>query len=210
MSIASQETIDLAKSEAKLEARPRPFRITIDFYERMIAAGLLDKLPVFLWKGQLLEKMTKGRKHNHAAAGLTAILVRSLPPGWHVRVQQPVLMGNDTAPEPDFAIVRGSLDDYVDRDVRAGDVSLIVEVADSSLGFDRETVLETYSRESIPVYWIVNIPERTIDVYTVPSGASASGPPHYSRYQSYSPGQEVPLLLDGQQTGAIPVVEILR
>lgn len=191
------------------EACLRPYRITVALYERIVESGILDKEPVFLWRGQIVEKMTKGHKHNLAAAGMTELLVKIVPPDWHVRVEQPVVIPDDGAPEPDFSVVRGRARDYRDRDVTAHDVALLIEVADSSLGVDSGEVLEDYARQAIPIYWIVNIPGRTIDVYTKPTGPRASGPPFYSERQSFRPDEDVPVVLDSHEVGRINVRDIL-
>ena len=83
-------------------------RLTVDRYERMAAAGIFgEKEPVFLWHGRLVEKMTIGPDHCNAAADLIASLIRLVPDGWHVRVEQPMRIADDSMPEPDVMVVRG-------------------------------------------------------------------------------------------------------
>ena len=91
----------------------RLHRLTIDRYHRMVEAGVFSsKEPIFLWKGQLVEKMTKRSPHNNAMAELNTALVRLVPDGWHVRCEQPMTLGDDSEPEPDFTVVRGAIRDY--------------------------------------------------------------------------------------------------
>ena len=83
-----------------------------------------------------------------------------------------------------------------------------IEVADTSLRDDQGEMLEAYAAEMIPIYWIVNIPQQRIEVYTQPSGPTPV--PAYGSFQSYQPGDALPLTLDGNVFGAIPVTDLLR
>src|SRR5262249_5228395 len=133
----------------------RPFRLTVDRYYRMIEAGILgEDDPVFLWKGQLVEAMGKGRPHSTALTTLYRLMVPIVPDGWYVEQEQPMTLGDDGAPEPDLTVIRGTPDDYPDRPPSAQDVALVVEVADTSLAEDRGEVLESYAAQAIPIYWV--------------------------------------------------------
>src|SRR5205085_348286 len=79
----------------------------------------------------------------------------SLPPGWIVRVQAPLALDDESAPEPDVAVVRGRHADY--RSAHPTRAALIVEVAESSLTFDRVQKGSLYARAGIVDYWIVNL-----------------------------------------------------
>ncbi len=178
-----------------LEALPRdypPHRLTVERYERMVEAGIFgEKEPIFLWHGRLVEKMTIGPDHCNAAADLIAMLIRLIPDGWHVRAEQPVRIADDGMPEPDVMVIRGATRDYKGRIPSAQDVSLVVEVADSSVWADSGAVLETYAAQGIPIYWIVNIPKRRVEVYREPTGPTAS--PSYRACRQYGPGERVPV-----------------
>ena len=174
----------MATTEAATRVRARrcgaepefpPHRMTIDRYERLVEAGVYGADdPVFLWKGRLVEKMTKGDPHAFAVdRASVALLVRLVPDGWSRPSRSSrSSLGDDSMPEPDLAVVRGSLRDYLERTPTARDVALVVEVSDSSLahGFRDEAAGPTRPR-AIPVYWIVNIPKRRIEVYGRPDGA---------------------------------------
>jgi hypothetical protein len=182
-----------------------PWRLTVDRYVRMAEAGILTKKDrVRLWKGQLVEKMTKGRPHVVTESQLIRVLPRVVPDGWYVEHEAPMALTqrNDTLPEPDFKVVRGRMEDYPTTPTTR-DVPLVIEVADSSLPDDRGEVLELYAAESIPVYGIVNIPDRQIEVYTEPSGPSV--PAGYGVCTIFRPGDAVPVVLDGIEVGRIPV-----
>lgn len=188
--------------------RPRPHRLTIARYERMAAAGVFsEREPVFLWEGRLAEKMTKGDFHNFSETELGTRLIRIVPVGWHVRHETPMKVRDDGMPEPDLTVVRGAALDYKTRTPTAQDVALIVEVADSSLEVDSGEVMEVYAREGIPVYWIVNIPYRWIEVFTRPSGPADV--PRYAERRIYRLDDEVPVVLDGREVGRVAVRDIL-
>ncbi len=103
-------------------------------------------------------------------------------------------------------MVRGSVRDYARRTPCGADVGLVVEVADTSLEDDRKMAL-TYSGGSIPVYWIVNLKARQVEVYTlVKRRGTASG---YGRPRVFKAGQSVPVVLDGVEVGRIAVADIL-
>jgi len=191
----------------------RPIRITVEIYERMAAAGVFgDKSSVFLWKGQLVEKvsdMTKGRPHVTALNDLDRLLgdlVRGR--GFFVEQDQPIALGGESEPEPDLKCVRGSNRDYVERTPTAHDCPLVVEVSDSSLADDTGEMLQAYAAAMVPVYWVVNIPRRRVDVYTGPSGPVPA--PSYASHESFGPGENVPVLLDGREVGRVAVSDVLH
>jgi Uma2 family endonuclease len=186
----------------------RPHHPTVDRYYRMIEAGVFgEDEPIFLWRGRLVEKMTTGRPHTLAVLALSERLRVLIPQGWYLEPEQPMAIPDDGMPEPDLKVVRGSMNDYPDFPPTAQDVSLIVEVADSSLAADSGEVLETYVAQAIPIYWIVNLPGRRIEVFTDPTGPAEV--PSYRLCQHHAPGEEVPLILDGRKLGMIPVDDVI-
>jgi len=182
----------------------RPYRVTLERYHRMIATGVYtEKDPVVLWNGQLVEKMTKGQPHNNAVARLARALFRIVPDGWHVRQEQPIVLSDDSEPEPDLTVIRGAIDDYPDRPPLAHDVVLLIEAADSSLPLDSGEVLETYAKNAIPCYWLVNLPDRRIEVYSKPEGA------RFTVREVFGPDDTVPVILDGREVGRVAVRDVL-
>lgn len=192
----------------------RPYRITVEIYERIAASGAFgDKSSVFLWKGQLVEKVsdtTKGRPHVTSLNNLDQLLgnlVRGR--GYFVEQDQPIALDNESEPEPDLKCVRGTNQDYESRTPTARDCPLVAEVADSSLGDDTGVMLQTYAASLLPVYWVVNIPGRRIEVYSGPARQLPDGSPGYSVCHHYGPDDEVPVVLDGRETGRIAVRDVL-
>ena len=129
-------------------------------------------------------------------------LSRSLPTGWSIRTENPVRLPPGSEPEPDQCVVRGELTDYVKQHPSAGDVGLLVEIADASLDDDRKMAL-TYGASGIPVYWIVNLVERQIEVYTAPT------PGGYAVKRIYKSDEKVPIVLDGIDVDDVAVSDIL-
>jgi len=195
-----------AATEPVLEAEPDfpPHRMTIDFYERLIDSGVFgENSPVFLWHGRLVEKMAPGLPHVFVVTTLSRIFQRLLPEGWYSLQEQPVVVADDSMPEPDLSIVRGSISDYLKGRPTPGDVAILIEVSDSSLAIDSRVVLRSYAAAGIPIYWIVNLPDRRIEVFSVPGGSE------YREHRVYGPDDEVPLTLDGLEVGRIAVRDVL-
>ena len=144
----------------------------------------------------------------HAAAvrrvnrHLTALLGAEVVIG----VQQPITL-SDSEPEPDVVVAIGTEQDYAKRHPGAREVPLVVEVSDSSLPDDQTTKLGLYAAAKIPVYWIVNLVDRQVEVYTDPDPAAS--PPAYRTRTDYRPGDAVPIALDGQPAGSIPVADLI-
>jgi Uma2 family endonuclease len=182
-------------------------RLSVDEYHRTIGAGVFDEDERFeLLEGRIVAKRTCNPPHA-ATIGMTSEALRSrLPAGWHVRVQCAMTTG-DSEPEPDVALVRGIFRDYVGRHPGPADTALVVEVAASSLPEDCELKGRVYARAAIPVYWLVNLADRRIEVFTEPTGPDPS--PAYRHRQDYSEGASVPLIVAGLDLGPIAVADLL-
>jgi Uma2 family endonuclease len=181
------------------------YRFSVDEYRAMVAAGIFhNKTRLHLIDGFLVKKMTQNPPHTVTDTLLSKALARSLPVDWHVRDAKPIeLPDQRSMPEPDKAVVRGAERDYLKRDPGPSDIAMVAEVADSSLDEDRNRQGLIYSRAKIPVYWIVNINERQIEVYGEP------GESGYKSRVTFLPGAAAPLVLDGQIVGSILVDDVL-
>lgn len=182
-------------------------RFSVAEYYRMIDARvLIEGAPLELLKGWIVRKMTINPPHAVAVGLAFAALYRRVPAGWHCRSQGTVST-DESQPEPDFSIVRGAIRDYGRRHPEPADTALAGEVADSSLRIDRRTKYELYASNGIPVYWIVNLVDRQVEVYTEPSGPSANT--EYRQRQDYGPDDSVPLVVDGQEAARVEVRDLL-
>jgi hypothetical protein len=104
-------------------------------------------------------------------------------------------------------VVRGSDDDYPDRHPGPDDVALLVEVSDTTLRHDQGFNKMIYAKARIAIYWIVNLIDRRLEVYTSSSGP---GPmPDYRQHQDFAEADHVPLVIDGQEVARIAVRNLL-
>lgn len=184
------------------------WRISVDRYERMVEAGVItpdDR--VELLEGMLVPKMSKSPAHVTATLLIEDALRAALPAGWSVRTEQPIRL-DDSEPEPDATVVKGKARDYAARHPTPAAIPLLIEVADSSLRRDREDKRRIYARNGIAVYWVVNVADRLIDVYTGPSGPTALTP-DYATTATYRPGDAVPVVLAGAQVATVNADDLL-
>jgi Uma2 family endonuclease len=180
--------------------------MTVEQYEAMVAAGVLTKRDrVHLINGYLVAKMTQKPPHVTADDLLGAELTRNVRSDrYYIRPAKPIrLPARASEPEPDRCVVRGTARDYEQRHPGPDDIALVAEVADSSLPQDRKLAEEVYGPAGIPVYWIVDLVHRQVEVYTDP------GPEGYRSRAVFAEGQSVPVVIDGQQIGEIAVADIL-
>jgi len=187
-----------------LVAPPGLCRITVDEYERIIQAAALNNPDrVELIDGYLVNKMGESAEHGFATKKTIRALEALLLPGWTWRSEQPVRIPDHDEPEPDVTIVRGTDEDYEHRLPGPDDVGLLIEVSLATLERDRNEKLPAYARGGIPVYWIINLVDRQIEVYTGP------GPRGYGSRVDFRRGEAVPVVIDGQSLGQVAVDAIL-
>jgi Uma2 family endonuclease len=183
------------------------WRLSVEQYHEMINAGVLtDDDPVELLEGALIAKMPKNPPHIFTTDLTRELLARLLPPGWHVKGQDPITT-EDSEPEPDVTVIRGARRDYLERLPSPDEVALVIEVSDTTLRRDRGLKKRVYARAGIPVYLIINLPESQIEVYTSPAGEAEE--PDYQQRQDYGPDDEVPIIIEGREVGRLLAREIL-
>ena len=139
-------------------------------YERATELGLLgpdDR--VELIEGEIVQKMPQNSLHSTAISLTQEALRLTFPVGFVVRPQLPLSVGSLSQPEPDLAVVSGSARDYTAAQPTAENAVLVVEVSDSTLLPDQTTKAALYARAGIREYWIVNLPERVLEVHRRPS-----------------------------------------
>lgn len=182
-------------------------RFSVARYQRMIETGILDANDkVELLEGYVVLKMPRNPRHDSTIQRMLPPLFRLTPAGWSLRVQLAITL-SESQPEPDFALVRGSADDYEARHSGPADLGLVVEVADSSLLRDSQDKARIYAHAGIAVYWIVNLVDRRVEAYSQPSGPIAV--PTYAACQYFQPGDAIPLVLDGTQLGPVLAADLL-
>jgi Uma2 family endonuclease len=137
-------------------------RLDLETYERMVASGALDGQPVELLDGLLVDVSPHGPEHAHMITRLTRHLAGAR--AW-LRVQLPLEIPPNSAPEPELALVE---EDLADR--HPSSALLVIEVAVSSHAIDRDMKAALYARAGVPTYWLVDVPARVVLVYSDPAG----------------------------------------
>ena len=186
---------------------PQLYRFSVDQYHQMIAGGVVaadDRAE--LLDGRIVVKVPQNPAHGWTIQKSEQRVTEALPAGWCTRAQLPVAL-QDSEPEPDLAIARGSRADYAKQHPGAAELGCLIEVAESSLQQDRTWKAAIYSANGIPVYWIINLLSEEVEVYSDPTGPNQA--PMFARKQTYGRGQSVPLVLDGNQLALIPVDDLL-
>jgi len=182
-------------------------RLSVDHYHAMIQAGILtDDDPIELLEGWLVVKMSKNPPHRVVTRLIRQALERLIAEGWYVDSQEPITT-LDSEPEPDVTVVRGDTLDYLDRHPNPEEVALVVEVAEATLKRDRSTKKRVYARAGIAVYWLINLVNQQIEVYTQPTQSGKQ--PDYKQHHLYYPGDMLPVILNGTEIGQIAVRELL-
>ncbi|HEY8504405.1 MAG TPA: Uma2 family endonuclease [Gemmataceae bacterium] len=181
-------------------------RFTVEEYHRLAELGIItpdERLELI--RGWLVPKVTHNPPHAGTLMILQRRLNRLLPEEWITRAQLPVTM-HDSEPEPGLVVVPGPEERYFRSHPHPRDVVLVVEVADTSLTQDRGIKWELYASVRIPEYWIVNLIERRVEVFTDPRGGRT---PAYRRRRDFAAGESVPVVIAGEEVGSLPVRELL-
>lgn len=172
----------------------------------MAETGVLtEEDRVELLEGWITPKTTRTPRHDAIVHYLYEMLTARMPAGWEIRNQGAVTT-SDSEPEPDLAIVRGEPLDYLKHHPLPDDMAMVVEVAETSLRRDR-IKCRLYARAGVAVYWIVNLVDAQIEVFTDPSGPAES--PSYANQKAYSHGDALPLIVAGQEVATLNVDDLL-
>ena len=194
----------VAEAPISALAPPELYRFTVDQYERMGEAGILTEDDrVELLDGYVVTKMGKGPAHFWVVESVEGALKTLLGGAWCVRREGTARMPPFNEPEPDVVVARGTRATYLERHPDPADVVLMVEVSDTTYHRDRGPKWAANARSGIPVYWIVNLPRRRVEVYTDPT------PEGYRSRQDYHAGEAIPVVIDGQLIGQVAVDDIL-
>jgi Uma2 family endonuclease len=185
---------------------PQPKRFTLEEYAELTKIGFFKEDDrIELIRGELIEMAAKGTKHTVCCQRLLKVLPRLLDDSF-LRCQDPVQLLEGSEPEPDFAIVRDRADDYLDSHPSSDDILLLIEVADSSINYDRTYKGSLYAEAGIEHYWIFNVLDTQLEVLTQPF-QNANGDFGYRSQQIYSQNQSIDL--PPPLTGSIDLSQIL-
>lgn len=149
---------------------PTRHKLSIDDFERLGAAGILaEDSRIELIEGDLIDMPPIGTGHMSVSNRLTRLLVRRAGDDAIVSVAHPMRLPPWSMPQPDFMLLRPRADDYACAHPGAGDVLLAIEVADSSLRYDRGTKARVYAAHGVAEYWIVEVDAQRLHVHRSPS-----------------------------------------
>jgi Uma2 family endonuclease len=183
------------------------YRFSIEQYEHMISAEILTENDhIELIHGFLVRKMPRNPRHDGTLVSLHEWLIRIMPRAWQVRAQCAIRL-DGSMPEPDLAIVKKVADNYRTHHPEPKDIEVVIEISDSTLRPDRADKKQLYAEAMIPTYWIINLVDQQIEVYTNPQNTEALST--YQDSKIYRSGDEVPIILQQQAIGMVPVIEIL-
>ena len=187
---------------------PIATRIRVEDYHTMIADGRLttdDR--VELLDGQIVAKMPQNPPHARAISRVTRLTMAAIihHPEWMVQSQVPITL-DTSEPEPDLIIIMAPDERYEHRHPGSTEVALVVEVADSSLDQDQDRKQAIYAQAGLPVYWIINLNESYVEVYTQPVQTPT---PHYHLIERFRAGDMLPLMLAGVEVGRLNVRDLL-
>jgi Uma2 family endonuclease len=179
---------------------PRPKTWVRSDYERMVEVGILGPGDhVELLEGEIVEMTPEKSRHATAVDLVLAALLKAFGDGYTIRVQHPLALSDHSEPEPDLAVVAGSPRDHVDA--HPATALLVVEVADSSLEYDRSRKARVYARAGIAEYWIANLVDLRLEVHRQPSPTG-----YLNQYLVDREGEIAPL---AAPSASIPVADLL-
>ncbi len=175
----------------------------------MVEAGILtENDKVELLNGRIVEKMARNPPHDGTLQRLMNALMRKLPESFSIRCQMALALPlTASVPEPDLAVVRGPDSRYDAAHPGVADTILVVEVSDSTLRDDRAEKLASYAGSGLGVYWIVNLIDRRVEVYSDPTGPEQF--PTYRRREDISAEGVVALKLPDGGVVELTVSDLL-
>jgi Uma2 family endonuclease len=192
---------------AALAAPPTVYRFSVEQYHRMIAAGVFSSEDrAELLDGWIVFKLPQNPAHAWTIQKAEERIGRVLPGGWCVRAQLPITL-DGSEPEPDVAVCRGSRSDYAQRHPTSAEIGALVEISDPTLQQDRAWKAGVYAAAGIPICWIINLVDDSVEVYVDPTGPNPA--PAYLQQQTCRRDDSVPLMLVGRPAILIPVDDLL-
>ncbi|BAZ03512.1 Uma2 family endonuclease [Calothrix sp. NIES-3974] len=178
-------------------------RFTPEEYHRLIELGFFpENERVELIRGELIPMVAKGTAHTTCCRNLLRELSRLVFGKAELQCQDPIQLPFGSEPEPDFAIVRSPGDNYLSAHPTPKDIFLVIEIADSSLNYDRDVKIPLYAEAEINHYWIFNLILNQLEVYTEPFQDEQNNFGYRSK-RIFLPNQSVELPLESS-----PVLEL--
>ena len=164
----------------------RPYRLSRVEYDRAVEAGAFEPdAKLELIDGNLHAMTPEGTAHTTGMHLVADCLRQVFGSGFFVRIQNPLAVDEYSEPEPDVAVVTGTVRDY--RYAHPTSAALVVEVSNASLQYDRTVKRRLYARSGIPEYWILALPEAFLEVYRHPAGDGYRSVTHHAAGDKVAP-----------------------
>jgi len=141
-----------------------PYRWSVEDYHKLTAGILNEDARVELIDGELVQMAPIGSLHAGKLERLRRLIERAVGNSVLVFSQNPVVLDKDSEPQPDIAVLRPRADGYETAHPRPEDILLLIEVADSSVQYDREIKIPLYARHGIPEVWLFDLQEKRLEV----------------------------------------------
>lgn len=171
-----------------MTALPARKIFTVQEYHKMIDAGVFSGNPNYeLIEGEIVKKMTQGNFHISCINRLNMLFAPLLAGKAIVSIQNAVIVGDISEPEPDVTLLRLREDFYAAGKATAKDVLLLVEVSDSTVRYDRNVKLRLYAEAKIIEVWLVNLPRQVLEVYIEPENGKYKIIKKYEKTQTVAP-----------------------
>jgi Uma2 family endonuclease len=168
-------------------------RFTIEDYHRLGDLGFFKESDrIELIRGEIIQMPNKKPPHSVVNSRLVKRLILMLGEQAIVRGQEPVILSSDSEPLPDVAILKARQDEYLDSHPYTQDIILLIEISETTLKYDRETKLSLYAEDGIADYWIVNLVDNYLEVYSEPY-QSQTGEFSYRSRRIFLPNETVTL-----------------
>jgi Uma2 family endonuclease len=156
-------------SEAWMGVVAERKRFTVDEYHKLGQAGVLGENDrIELVEGELIQMPPIGSTHASIVARLDRAFHASMPQGFVVWTQNPLSLPPLSEPQPDLALVKPRADDYLGSLPAASDVLLVIEVADTTLAYDRDMKIPLYARHGIPEAWLIDVSAARLEMHRDP------------------------------------------
>lgn len=146
---------------------PTPYLWTSEEYQRLAETGVLSGRRIELIEGQVLQMSPMGSRHSVTLMKLVRLLPQKFNESYSIQIQSPLALSRHSQPEPDAAVLLGPPSDF--REELPIKAVLTIEVADSTLRFDRTTKAKIYAAAGIEDYWIINLSEDQVEVHRKPT-----------------------------------------
>lgn len=182
-----------------LSSPPRPLLWTVGDFHRIAETGVFEGRRPILLRGVLLEQGPTNSPHALAIELVMETLQATFGTGWRTRVQLPLVLGQETDPMPDIAMVVGSARGATDHPTTA---ALVVEVSDTTLALDLTEKADLYATAGIMDYWVPDVSSRRLLVFRDPAPIAAGGAA-YRTHLTLGPTDSVSPLAAPQSTVAV-------